>query len=178
MVHNAITDGKSTNKWLTDGKLQSETEALVVAMQDGVTKTKAYQNRILKESVDPTCGLCGMGSETVGHILTSCANSLFQLISEQHDEVVKLVARAVLGQLGVKVKSKDCVKGAVYHKGGTRVVVIVTDGEVAHYRPDIAVFQRDKVTLIEVAVAWDPTVTEREREKRIKYQALAADIAS
>ena len=90
------------------------------------------------------------------------------------------MARAVLGQLGVRVKSKDHVKGAVYHKGGTRVVVdrpIVTDGEVAHYRPDIAVFQRNKVTLIEVAVAWDPTVTVREREKRIKYQALAADIA-
>ena len=37
----------------------------------------------------------------MGHILTSCPNSLFQLISERHDEVVELVARAVLGQLGV-----------------------------------------------------------------------------
>ena len=57
----------------------------MVAMKDGVTKTKAYRNRILKESVDPTCGLCGGGgSETVGHILTSCANSLFQLILNCH----------------------------------------------------------------------------------------------
>ena len=54
---------------------------------------------------------------------------------------------------------------------------IVTEGEVAHYRPDMAVSQRDKVTLIKVAVAWDPIVAEREREKRIKYQGLAADIA-
>ena len=95
--------------------------------------------------------------------------------------MVELVASAVLGQLGVRVKSKDHVKGAVYHKGGTRVVVdrpIVTDGEVAHHRPDIVVFQRNKVTLIKVAVAWEPTVTVREREKRIKYQTLAADMAS
>ena len=54
---------------------------------------------------------------------------------------------------------------------------IVTEGEVAHYRPDMAVFQRDRVTLIEVAVAWYPIVAEREREKTIKYQGLAADIA-
>ena len=33
------------------------------------------------------------------------------------------------------------------------------------------------MTLIKVAVAWEPTVTVRDREKRIKYQALAADIA-
>ena len=83
-------------------------------------------------------------------------------------------------KIGVRVKSKDHVKGAVYHKGDTRVVVdrpIVTDSEVAHHRPDIVVFQRNKVTLIEVAVAWEPTVSVQEREKRIKYQALAADIA-
>ena len=54
---------------------------------------------------------------------------------------------------------------------------IVTEGEVAHYRTDMAVFQRDRVTLIEVAMAWDPIVAEREREKRIKNQGLAADIA-
>ena len=84
--------------------------------------------------------------------------------------MVELVARAVLGQLGVRVKSKDHLKRAVYHKGGTREVFdrpIVTDGEVAHHRPDIVVFQRNKVTLIEVAVAWDPTVGVREHEKRI-----------
>ena len=33
----------------------------MVAIQDGVTKTKAYRSQILKESVDPTCGLCGGG---------------------------------------------------------------------------------------------------------------------
>ena len=30
------------------------------------------------------------------------------------------MARVVLEQLGVKVKSKDRVKGAAYHKGGTK----------------------------------------------------------
>ena len=111
-VQNSTTDLKSTNKWLVEGKLKSETEALVVAMQDGVIKTKSYRNRILKESVDPICRLCGVGNETVGHILTSCPNSLFQLISERHDELLELVAKAVLRQLGVRVKSKDHVKGA------------------------------------------------------------------
>ena len=67
-VHNATTDKRATNKWLTDGKLQSETEALVVAIQDGVTKTKAYRNQILKKNVDPTCGLCDGVSQTVWHI--------------------------------------------------------------------------------------------------------------
>ena len=46
-VHNATTDRKSTNKWLTDGKLQSETEALVVAI------SYSYLNRILKRKCGP-----------------------------------------------------------------------------------------------------------------------------
>ena len=51
-VQNATTDRKSTNKWLVEGKLKlvegklkSETEALVVAMQDGVIKTKHIKGK-------------------------------------------------------------------------------------------------------------------------------------
>ena len=40
------TDSKSTHAWLTEGKLRSETESLIVAAQDGVVHTPVYKTKI------------------------------------------------------------------------------------------------------------------------------------
>ena len=46
-------DQKATHKWLQEGRLQSETESLIIAAQDGVIHTTGYRNRILKHHVRP-----------------------------------------------------------------------------------------------------------------------------
>ncbi len=82
------TDKKATNKWLTEGRLQAETEAIIVAAQDGVTYTRAYRRRVLKEKISPQCRACGGGEETLGHILSACPAHQWNLYKERHDRVV------------------------------------------------------------------------------------------
>ena len=65
-------DQKASFKWLKDGRLQAQTEALIVAAQDGVVHTWAYQHRILKTTLDQQCRTCGKSPETIEHILSTC----------------------------------------------------------------------------------------------------------
>ncbi len=53
-----------------------------------------------------------------------------------------------------------------------------TSGTIKHRRPDLVIRNvHDKtITLLEVAVAWEPLILEREDEKRAKYEAPARDI--
>jgi len=51
-------DFELTHLWLRQGKQRAKTEALVVAAQDGVIMTRAYQSRVLKKSVSPMCRKC------------------------------------------------------------------------------------------------------------------------
>lgn len=46
-------------------------------------------------------------------------------------------------------------------------------------RPDVLVVRewQRSVTVLEVACPWEPLVGEREKEKRLKYGELAADLA-
>ena len=64
----------------------------------------------------------------------------------------------------------------------TKIVVDVsmpTDRELTSRRPDIVVFLKEsnQITILEVAVCWEPLLEEREKEKSNKYRELAADLA-
>ena len=99
-VTNRPADKRLSALWLTRGVLQSKTKAFIVAMQDGVTKLLAYNWRIIIDDVNLTCRICGNGDETLGHVLTSCVNSLYHLISLRHDAVVRVLETAVIAKLG------------------------------------------------------------------------------
>jgi len=81
-------DFERTHLWLRQGKQQAETEALVVAAQDGVIMTRAYQSRVLKKSVSPMCRKCHKMPETTGHILSHCESHFWTLYKERHDQVL------------------------------------------------------------------------------------------
>ena len=55
-----------------------------------------------------------------------------------------------------------------------------TDATIKERKPDIllTIFAQRRIEVIEVAVAWDGLVTDRERQKKEKYTAVAADIAA
>ena len=57
---------------------------------------------------------------------------------------------------------------------------IPTDKTLEHRRPDLTVrlAGERRVVIFEVACAWDPLVGTREKEKRAKYQELAADLVN
>ena len=75
-------DYEGCQAWLTNGRVRAETEALVVAAQDGVNR---YQAVILKNGTDPQRRVCRDGVEMIGHILTSFEAHTWSLIKERHD---------------------------------------------------------------------------------------------
>ena len=83
-------DRRATHAWLRDGRLQARTEVLLVAAQDGVVHTRAYQHRVLKMP-----GVSEGAAETIGHIISACPAYGFTLFKDRHDRVLYQVVKAV-----------------------------------------------------------------------------------
>ena len=65
-------DTEMCHLWLRNGRFAAETEALIVAMQDGVLYTREFRVNILKEDVTKVCRLCEVEVESIKHILSCC----------------------------------------------------------------------------------------------------------
>ena len=91
-------DKQGTFAWLSDGRFRAETEALVIAAQDGVIMTNRYKHTVLKQSTSSTCRVCREEEETIGHILSACGTHCWSLYKERHDRVVYQKNDASFGQ--------------------------------------------------------------------------------
>ena len=80
-------NAKLTYEWLRTGCQRSETEALIMAAQDGVIMTRAYMARALKIPVkipvSVLCRRCHKMPETIGHIRSKCENYFWSLYMEK-----------------------------------------------------------------------------------------------
>lgn len=176
-------DFKSTHMWLKKGRQRAETEALVVAAQDGVIMTRAYQARVLKKSVNPMCRKCHKRPETIGHILSHCESYNWTLYKERHDQVLGVLHHHLCRNLGLRMsKPWEPIPPVLENDS---VVLrwdpsIPTDRVLEHRRPDMVLIQKDRkrVVLCEMACAYDSLVEERQKEKGRKYEELAADMAT
>ncbi len=180
-------DKKATHAWLEDGKLQARTEALVVAAQDGVIHTRAYQHRVLRISgVSPDCRRCG-APETIYHILSSCPVYAFTLIKDRHDRVLYQLVKAIAKSLKIPVPAYmrlvgGKAKAGALGGGGREILVdqlIPTRETIRERRPDLVVTdqKQGKIMIFDVACSGERRIKEREKEKWAKYQELAADMA-
>ena len=167
------TDKVYTNRWVTTGALDPETEGLAITMQDGAVRTTTYRAKVLKESISPKCRACDSSDETIAHILSMCQRSLFGLIGERHDEIVRCVARGLIHSGKTQVP-RNIKKGMAYRQSDSATVIIdrpiPTIDEVRENWPDIVVVETSTILIVEIAVAWEMIVTTREREKFCKYQ--------
>ena len=186
-VRKTEVDAKATHRWLVEGKLSAETECVVVTAQDGVTGTRAYKKRIQKKEVPPECRVCGKEPETIGHIMSACQGYLWTLFKERHDRVLYLLVKTVMESLNLNIPdsmraSGGVAKPAVYGTEERRVLVdqnCPTMEQMEHTRPDLVLrlAKEKRIHIMDVACSWEPRVTEREKEKKEKYQPLAADLA-
>ena len=182
-------DTAGCHAWLMDGRVRAETEALVVAAQDGVLHTNRYQAEVLRNGTDPQCRVCRNGVETIGHILSICEAHTWFLIKERHDRVVYQMVLALARSQSLAVpdswgwRPQGWQGVGVLEGDKAKLVVDVsmpTERDLTARRPDIIVYlkERNQVVILEVAVAWETLLEEREKEKSNKYRELAADLAT
>ncbi len=176
----AGVDKKATYCWLREGKLMPQTESVIVAAQDGVTSTKDRKARISKGPVSPLCRLCRGHAETLGHLLSKkCPVFEHREYEVRHDSAVAEKLKVKIPQ-SLRVPGGGVRRGVIKKEKVTLLVdlTIPTDRQMESRRPDLVVRLKDEKRIIvyEIAVAWDPIVEEREREKRAKYLDLAADL--
>ncbi len=179
-------DTEATNRWLSEGKLNAETEMIAIAAQDGVTHTRWYRNKFVKRG--PTeCRVCGTDVETIEHILGFCDGYLWGLYKERHDRILYLLVKAVMKSLGLTIPRAMSASGGVAAAGvwgpkGKQILVdqlIPTKRLIKERKPDLIVklAEEKRVAIMEVACATEIVVERREQQKLQKYQELAADMA-
>lgn len=182
-------DTEMCHLWLRNGRFAAETEALIIAMQDGVLYTREFRANVLKEDVTKVCRLCEVEIESIKHILSCCPLLQWTRYKERHDRVLYQIVRRLAKKFGIAVPDKmeredsGVAKPLIVENKEARIAVDYTtpmDACIRERKPDIVltIFDQKRVEKIEVAVAWDDLITDRERQKREKYLALAADISA
>ena len=188
MPRTSDTDKRATSRWLTEGKLDAETEATITCMQDGVLHTNKYLREVAGSSLSSTCRLCGSAGESIGHILAQCREHQFHLHLDRHNRVLYLLVRTVVKVLGLRVPnslthSRGTAWCGVY---GTMDIVIKvdvhnpTDRTISHTRPDLVIRlnSQKQIFVLDVTCPWEGELARKEMVKKRKYQALAADLAN
>ena len=182
------TDTRASVRWLVDGVFVAETEATLVEMQDGTTRTRKCLHEVTGQTtLSKTCRACGSVSESLGHILSSCSAHYFSLYKHRHDRVLYVLVRQVIVALGYHLPKHLTAPGGTPRTGvyGDKLTIVKvdlrspTDEVVTHSRPDLVIrLMRERVIyIVEVACAWDGSIRKREKEKESKYRRLAADLA-
>ena len=101
------------------------------------------------KAISPACRVCKGASETIGHILSSCAPLQWTLYKERHDKVLYQIVRMLAGKFGI-VLPNDLQWGPAGWKGvgvleGKDVklaidVCVPTDRQRSATRPDLIVY--------------------------------------
>ena len=151
-----------------------------MAAQEQTIRTRSIQHRIDKVDISPLCRICGEREETVAHIVSECGKLAQKQYKQwRHDKV----AQAIHWQI---CKEKDLEHDEKWYEHRPKTVVenasvkvlwdmrIQTDKELAHNKPDIVVFDKEKrsCTIIDVTCPFDSRVPDAEREKIDRYQDL------
>ena len=91
--------------WLREGRVDSQTCALVMAAQDAAIRTRAWQARFVGGT--DRYRVCGNGRETVGHILAMCQPHQWTLYKPKKDEVARCIQYSAARVLDLIVQSES-----------------------------------------------------------------------
>ena len=159
--------------WLVEGRVDTQTTALVMAAQDAAIRTRAWHARYADGPTD-RCRMCKMGRETVGHILAGCTTHQWTLYKSKHDEAARCAQWAIADALDLVAKSDAFHVPNVVAGSGGKVVwdpLCPTITPMTARRPDLLVWDYGEKALyvVEIGVANDLQIAERTEEKRLKY---------
>ena len=137
---------------------------------------------------DDRCRVCHGSPETIGHILSACPAHEWTFMKWRHDRLLYVLVRSIFSERGIPIPNAyrelngRAVPGNYGPAGEFEVAVdqlCPTKGTIAERRPDVLIrnFRSGRVTIMEVAAAYESCLETSEAEKRAKYQTLAADLA-
>ena len=136
-----------------------------------------------KTGESPFCRLCGEKGESVNHIVCECKQAGPKGYKQRHDNVAKLVHWKLSEKYHLAKKDKwyEHAPDSVSENDEVKLlsdVNIQCDHVIEARRPDIAVVNKQdkKCTIIDIAVAADKRIGEKENEKVEKYQDLKREI--
>lgn len=170
--------------WLKKGYLHPETEGFMMAIQDGVIKTRNYEKHILKSNQEDRCRKCNNVGESIEHISAGCPALANNAYLSRHNAVAKIIHQ----QLGQKVKLLN--NPPPYYKYNPTPVLesaeallywdrpILTDRTIDFNRPDIILIDKknDVGTIIDIAVPLRQNLSRTESHKIAKYENLAVEL--
>ena len=174
--------------WISQFTGASETEALMFAAQDGVVHVRQYRAMVLGHNVSPICPKCRESEETIEHILSSCRVYNWNTYKDRHDKVLYQIIRSVATHNNLTIpetlhwgQGQWTGQGTI---GSSEKLLIQVDTLVntsttmSERRPDliIRIAVTKETSICDVAVAWEPLILEREKQKRAKYEPLARDM--
>lgn len=173
---------KESLTYLTAGYLFPETEGRLMAIQDQVIPIRMYQKNIAKLDVpSDRCRKCSQAPETLQHVTSSCPILAPRDYLERHNSMAKIYHQQIALKLGLIRENlpthiyvpKPLLQNARYKLYWN--CTLVTDREVMHNRPDIALFDTEQKTciLIEFTIPADDNITKAYTEKITKYGDLA-----
>ena len=181
-------DLKSSYAWLGNRGLRSQTEALVMAMQEDRLTTKSLEKRILKKVLpDEACRICGHATETLAHILTGCEAHGFASYLARHNRMLWHVYSRIRVHYGADPSCQaprameevlPLVRQGPMELHWDRPWVLASN--VPHHRPDLVLVDHDqhKLWIFDGAVCAEPRLPTVEREKVARYQPLALALST
>jgi hypothetical protein len=179
-------DRKASLMWLTDGYLYPETEGFMIAIQDGVIKTRNYVKYIIRDDTmqEDKCRMCGKTGETIQHIISACESLVTDEYKTRHDSVAKVVHMAIIKKWRIQAEIRpywEYEPLRVIENRETMLLwdrTVYTNKTVAHNRPDIVLKdkERNMTYLIDIAVPGTNNMANTMQNKMNKYKELAEEI--
>lgn len=168
--------------YLRAGYLFPETEGRLLAIQDQVVPTRMYMKHIAKQDIpSDRCRKCSQAAESVQHITSSCSILAPRDYLDRPDAMGKIYHQQIalkLGLLKTETEQHLYQPRALLENQRYKLywdTTLVTDRGVAHNRPDVTLFDKQKETclLLDFAVPADENLARVYSEKIAKYSDLA-----
>ena len=177
-------DKKASWEWMRKADLKVETEALICAAQEQALRTNYVKYHIDRSAESPLCRLCGTKGESVNHIISECSYLAQKEYKRRHDNVARIIHWKICHKYNIRKSEKwyEHQPSPVTETEDIKLLWdfnIQCDNIIQERRPDIViVYKKEKMcSIIDIAVPGDCRVSEKEKEKILKYQDLKREIA-
>lgn len=177
-------DGYASTICFRHGQLFPETEAFLMAIQDGILPTRNYRRIILHEDVEGTCRRCGQAAETTEHIINGCTTLAGTAYLKRHNNVAKIVHQMLAVRSGFVENSTPYYQyqpAEVMFNRDYRLYwdrSMSTDRTINANRPDIIWIDKNRRQgyIIDIAIPLTDNVNRTIGDKLAKYADLAFEI--